>query len=91
MSEVKARVSTGLGQTIGYFVNPTVKHLCENDYEIRGKFVDESGNPYDKVEFNPEVLPYIVDLSNSNCEVKNLVRAYVQKGRQPVVMTAVKG
>lgn len=91
MSDVKAKVSTKLGQTIGYFVNPKVENLCEKDYEISGKFVDEAGNPYEKVEFNPEVLPYLIDLSEMpSLGIKALESGYVQRGRQPVVMTAVK-
>ena len=90
MSDVKARVSTILGQTIGFYVNPKVQHLCENDYEISGKFVDENGQAFEKVEFNPEVLPYVIDLSASSLGIRTLERAYVQRGRQPVVMTAVK-
>lgn len=91
MSDVKARVSTTLGQTIGYFVNPKIQHLCENDYEITGQFVDETGRPFEKVEFNPEVLPYVIDLSQAAFTVKSLEKGYVQRGRQPVCMTAVKG
>lgn len=92
MSDVKARISTGLGQVVGYFVNPKITHLCDNDYEISGQMVDESGAPYDKVEFNPEIVPYVVDLSNvPSAGMKSLVRAYVQRGRQPIVMSAVKG
>lgn len=91
MSDVKARVSTGLGQTIGYFVNPKVENLCEKDYEISGTFVDESGKAYEKVEFNPEVLPYQIDISGiPSLGIKTLANGYVQRGRQPVVMTAVK-
>ncbi len=91
MSDVKAKVSTASGQLIGYFVNPAVKHLCSQDYEISGTFVDESGRAYEKVEFNPEVLPYLIDLSSiSGLDLKALKKGYVQRGRQPVVMTAVR-
>lgn len=91
MADVKARVSTSHGQTIGFFVNPKVENLCEQDYEISGLFVDESGQAYQKVEFNPQVLPYFVDLSEMNLKGLNtLANGYVQRGRQPVRMTAVK-
>ncbi|MBX9689534.1 MAG: hypothetical protein K2X27_22685, partial [Candidatus Obscuribacterales bacterium] len=90
MSDVKARVTTSQGQTIGYFVNPEVKNLCEKDYEISGVLVDETGRPYEKVEFNPEVLAYIIDVSAvPGLAFKTLEKAYVQRGRQPVRMTAV--
>lgn len=91
MSDVKVRVSTAHGQTIGYFVNPKVTCLCEKDYEVSGTFVDEHGNAYEKVEFNPEVLPYIIDLSGLGLmSLKSLSNGYVQRGRQPVCMTGVK-
>lgn len=91
MSDVKARVSTAQGQTIGFFINPKVENLCLNDFEISGTFVDEAGHPFDRVEFNPEVIPYIIDLSQlSLISLKCLVKAYVQRGRQPVVMTGVR-
>lgn len=91
MTEKKAKVSTAVGQTIGYFVNPLVENLCEKDYEISGTFVDESGRPYEKIEFNPEVLPYIIDLSQlTELGFAQIQKAYVQRGRQPVRMTGVR-
>lgn len=91
MSDVKARVTTSSGQLIGYFVDFKVVCLCGNDYEIRGTFVDEFGRTYEKIEFNPQVLPYNVDLSQSrDSNVKVLSQGYVQRGRQPVVMTFSK-
>lgn len=91
MVDVKARVSTSQGQTIGYFVNPRVENLCKQDYEVSGLFVDESGQAYQKVEFNPQVMPYFIDLSELNLKGLNLLaQGYVQRGRQPVRMSAVK-
>ena len=91
MTDVKARVSTSQGQTIGFFVNPKIENLCEQDYEVSGLFVDESGQPYEKVEFNPQVLPYFVDLSDLQLSGLNMLASgYVQRGRQPVRLTAVK-
>lgn len=91
MGDVKARVSTPHGQTIGYFVNPTVENLCGQDFEIKGKFVNEEGQLYEKVEFNPQVMPYVIDLSELGMPgLKRLENGYIQRGRQPVCMTAVK-
>ena len=90
MADVKAKVTTELGQVIGYFVNPKVENLCQLDYEISGAFVDEAGAVIDKVEFNPEVLPFNIDLSELGLAgLKGLEKGYVQRGRQPVHMTAV--
>lgn len=91
MSEVKALVTTVLGQTIGYFLSPKVENLCDLDYEISGTFVDEEGRAYEKIEFNPEVLPYVVDLSElGSLGFAKLEKTYVQRGRQPVRMTGVR-
>ncbi len=91
MSDVKARVSTVTGQTIGYFVNPKVVLLCEKDFEVIGSFTDENGTAYDKVEFNPEVMPYSIDLSElTSLGFKSIEKAYVQRGRQPIRMTGVR-
>jgi hypothetical protein len=91
MGDVKAKVSTPLGDTIGFFVNPKVVNLASSDFEISGTFVDEEGRPFERIEFNPEIVPYTVDLSClSFISLKSLVRTYVQRGRQPVVMTGVR-
>lgn len=91
MGDVKARVSTSQGQTIGYFHNPKVELLCERDFQISGDFRDEHGKRFDKIEFNPEVVPYMVDLSEmSLMNLKSLVKVYVQRGRQPIRMTGVR-
>lgn len=91
MSEIKVKVSTGNGQVIGYFLNPSVEHLCSEDWEITGTFVDENGRLFDKVEFNPEVVPYILDVSAiKTLGFERLTTGFVQRGRQPVCMTAKK-
>lgn len=90
MSDVKARVSTPQDQTIGFFVNPVVENLCDRDYQISGDLVDEEGHLLEKVGFNPEVVPYTVDLCQLSLPaLKMLVRVYVQHGLQPVIMTGV--
>lgn len=91
MAEVKVAVTTSQGQVVGYFVNPKIENLCGNDWEISGPFVDEHGRPYEKVEFNPEALPYSLDLSQvPDTPVKELVKGYIQRGRQPIHLTAVR-
>ncbi len=91
MSEIKVRVSTGNGQLIGYFLSPVVEHLCGEDYEISGTLVDENLRPFDKVEFNPEAVPYLLDVSLvQGLGIQRLQCGYVHRGRQPVRMTAKK-
>lgn len=91
MSDIKVKVSAPSGQVIGFFLNPKIENLADVDYEISGNLVDESGRLFDKVDFNPESIPYTLDLSQiSSLPFKQLQRAYVQHGRQPIVMTAVR-
>ncbi len=72
-------------------MNPKVELLCERDFELSGSFVNESGAPYEKVEFNPEVMPYVIDLTQLPAlGFNSLEKAYVQRGRQPVVMTGLR-
>jgi hypothetical protein len=89
MSEIKVRVSTNNGQLIGYFISPQVEHLCGQDYEVSGTFVDENGRPYDRIEFNPEAVPYELDVSAvQGLNLQRLHHGYVHRGRQPVRMSA---
>jgi hypothetical protein len=91
MSDVKITVVTPQGRIVGFFINPKIENLCQNDFEISGTFVDEEGHPFEKVDCNPEVIPYAADLSPlSRDDLKTLARLYVQRGRQPVVMTGVR-
>ena len=89
MSDIKVKVSTSCGQVIGFFLNPKVENLCDNDYQVSGSFVDASGRLLDKVEFNPQSVPYSLEVAQMpSLPVKQLEAGYVQHGRQPVVMTA---
>ena len=91
MSEIKVKVTTGNGQVIGYFVSPAVENLCGEEWEVKGVLFDEAGRAFDKVEFNPEVVPYLLDVSQmKDLGFSCLSNGYVQRGRQPVTMTAKK-
>lgn len=91
MSEIKVKVSTNHGQVIGYFLDPKVEHLCAEDWQITGRFVDENGRLFEKVEFNPEAVPYQLDVSGiKTLGFEKLNTGFVQRGRQPVCMTAKK-
>lgn len=82
------KVFTPGGKFVGQFVNPVVQMYPEHYYEISGEFQDEHGHPFDKVEFNPQVLPYTLDISTvKKCPHATLEGGYVQRGRQPVRMT----
>lgn len=82
------KVFTPAGKHVGQFETPGVDMDPEHHYEIWGYFTDGDGRPFEKVEFNPQVLPYVVDISPiTKCKHKMLVQAYIQRGRQPVRLT----
>ena len=88
MTAVKVNIYTPTAQHVGYFLYPEVESFPDNDYEITGRFFDELGEPVGKMEFNPEVLPYLADLSDvKGVAHKKLVKVYLQRGRQPIRMT----
>ena len=87
--ETVVKVFTPGGKFVGQFVNPVVDMDPDHYYEISGDFVDEHGHPFKKIEFNPQVLPYTLDISQvKQCGHSTLQGGYVQRGRQPIKMTA---
>lgn len=88
MSEVKLKVVNSQGDVVGYFVNFQIEQLTSMDYEIKGDFVDADQIAKPRIDFNPESLPYFADLGPAaNFTHKRLGSGYVQRGRQPVVMS----
>jgi hypothetical protein len=85
----KVTVYTPGGKVVGYFQNPQVDMDPDHEYQISGEFVEEDGTRHERIEFNPQVLPYTIDISAfKKCNHSTLVRGYIQRGRQPVTMTA---
>lgn len=83
------KVFTPGGKFVGQFVNPVVAMYPEHYYEISGEFVNEEGHVFEKLEFNPQVLPYTLDISTvKKCGHTTLQGGYIQRGRQPVKITA---
>ena len=86
---MKVNVYTPAGKHVGYFLDPQIESFPDGDYEISGKFMEESGEPAQKLEFNPQAMPYSADVAETSLNIpsKKLVNVYVQRGRQPVVMS----
>jgi hypothetical protein len=87
MADVKINLYTPAGKHVGWFVNPVIKSFPEGDYELQGTFFDSEGEAVVKLEFNPQVLPYNCDISPLSANHKKLTSCYVQRGRQPVLMS----
>lgn len=87
MSEQKIVVLTPEGKEAGYFLNPKVEMILPHHYKLSGVFYDHDGGMPHRIEFNPEVLPYEVDLTGITCCTHlKLEFVYVQRSRQPVEM-----
>lgn len=84
---MKVNIYTPAGKHVGYFLDPQIEAFPDGDYEISGKFFQEGDEPTVKLEFNPEAMPYSADLSETGLSTKKLVNVYVQRGRQPVLMS----
>jgi hypothetical protein len=91
MTDVKVNIYTGAGSHVGYFINPKIDCFPEGDYEITGHFFEPSGQLAEKLDFNPQSIPYTADLpeGKGTSQIK-LVNVYVQRGRQPVRVSASK-
>lgn len=89
-SSAKVKIYTPGNQYVGYFLNPEVEEFPENEYNLSGHFFDDQGKLVERLDFNPEALPYNADLSElAGAKHARLVRVYVQRGRQPVRMSGV--
>ena len=89
MSDVKVNIYTPAGAHVGYLLNPEVKAYPEGDFELSGIFYDSDNEQVPKLDINPEALPYIADTKPvEGCEHDKLYNVYVQRGRQPVRMSA---
>lgn len=90
MKNAKVTIHNADGKVIGYFIDPEVDIYPESEYELSGRFFEESGQPAAKIEFNPQALPYTADVSQlSGLKHDKLVNVYVQRGRQPVRMSGL--
>ena len=88
MPDVKVNIYEQNGKLVGYFLDPKVEAFPEGDYSIEGRFFSASDELFSRIDFNPEALPYSADVSGvRNLAHPGLKNVYVQRGRQPVIMT----
>ncbi len=75
---------------LGYFCQAQVERFGENEYAIKGIFYAADGTVADKVNFNPQSCPYSGTAEDITEAIhKQLTNIYIQRGRQPIVMTAL--
>jgi hypothetical protein len=76
------------GKEVGYFLDAEIEAFPQGDYQITGKFYGDKDELASRLTFNPEAVPYSADLSSaSNATHKKLKNVYVQRARQPIVMS----
>ena len=93
MAQVNVNIYTPAGNHVGYFEDPELVSVGGDDWEIKGEFFEPQGQRPLKIDMNPEALPYSADLAqvDSAHDTKKLVGVYVQRCRQPIVMSGRKG
>jgi hypothetical protein len=77
------------GRLFGYFRQAQISRFGESEYGIQGIFYAADGSIPEKLEFNPQSLPYWGTVDGApGLSHKQLTNVYVQRGRQPVSVTA---
>ena len=78
------------GTLLGYFDQAKVSRFGEDEYAIQGPFYGPDGSVLAKLEFNPQSLPHWGQVeSSSDIKHKQLTNIYIQRGRQPILVTAL--
>jgi hypothetical protein len=90
MSEQKITIYKYNGSLLGYFDQAEIKKFGQDEYGIQGTFFSPDGSVPEKIEFNPQSLPCsgIVE-KDCGMDHKKLTNVYIQRGRQPVSITAI--
>lgn len=90
MGEGKVNVFKSNGALLGYFRDPQINQFSEGEYEIKGMFYGADGSLPTKLDFNPQISPYWASLEGlSGIKHQQLTNVYIQRGRQPVIISAL--
>jgi hypothetical protein len=90
MNQEKITIYKSNGSLLGYFCQAQISRFGEDEYAIQGIFYAADGSIPDRLDFNPQSLPHwgtvegVADVGH-----KQLTNVYVQRGRQPVAITAL--
>jgi hypothetical protein len=86
----KITVYKSNGSLLGYFRQVQLDRFGKNEYAIKGIFYTADGTVPEKVNFNPQSCPYSgIAEEIAEAAHKQLTNIYIQRGRQPVIMTAL--
>jgi len=75
---------------LGYFREPKISQFGNDEYEVHGVFYDPEGALTEKLEFNPQSLPYWAEIKDAaGAKHSQLTNVYIQRGRQPMTVTGL--
>jgi len=78
------------GSLLGYFKDPKISQFGADEYEIAGVFHNAEGSLVNKMDFNPQSLPYWGEIKNiTGINHSQLTNVYIQRGRQPIVVSGL--
>ena len=90
MDESRVNIYKKNGAMLGYFRDPRISQFGADEYEIHGVFHDGAGVLVNKLEFNPQSMPYWAEVKGvSGLKHSQLTNVYVQRGRQPITVSAL--
>ncbi len=90
MSETTVNVYKKNGSMLGYFRGPKISQFGSDEYEVHGVFYDAEGALVEKLEFNPQSLPYWAEIKNTpDIKHSQLTNVYIQRSRQPITITGL--
>jgi len=90
MAEAIINIYKRNGALLGYFRDPKISQLGDDEYEIHGVFHQADGYLASKLDFNPQSLPYWAEITGaSGVKHTQLTNVYVQRGRQPATITGL--
>ncbi len=73
---------------LGYLLNYEIENFQDVDIKLTGDYIDKNNSQPVKLDFNPEVLPYWLDITDLKLsKFSKVVNVYVQRGRQPVIFS----
>jgi hypothetical protein len=88
MSEQTIKIFSPSGLYIGYFSNPQIEFFPDSDYDFQGTFYDAAGDIIDRVEYNPQALPYTAEIDGMpDVKHKRLHTVFIQHARSPIKMS----
>jgi hypothetical protein len=90
MVEGRINIYRKNGSLLGYFRDPKISLYGNDEYEVKGIFHDAEGSLVERLDFNPQSVPYWAEIKDIPGSKHNqLTNVYVQSGRQPMTISGL--